>query len=235
VYSTVGVLGGMGPAATIDFLQRLAEFTPASKDQDHVPVVLYSDPSTPDRTAALRGQGPSPLPAMLTGIRFLDSAAVSCIAIPCNTAHAWYHELAAASATDILNIVTVTIQRLQQGFPKGTAVGVLSTDGTRRSELYSRPLRENGFAPRVPDGALMSDLVEPGISAVKAGNISLGRSLLREAARQLAEGGAEALVVACTDISVVIREGETIHSACIIDANSSLARAAIDRAAQQTD
>src|SRR5688572_33509583 len=91
----LGVLGGMGPLATVDFLAKLIEETGAERDEDHVPVVVYSVPQIPSRPAAILHGGASPLPAMLEGVRTLERAGATAIAIACNTAHYWHDALAA--------------------------------------------------------------------------------------------------------------------------------------------
>ncbi|MFI0220807.1 aspartate/glutamate racemase family protein [Streptomyces lydicus] len=88
----------MGPLATADFYRRLVERTPAAGDQGHLPVVMWADPGVPDRTAALLGKGPSPVPALVEGARWLQRAGVSCIAVPCNTAHAYVQGGGASAA-----------------------------------------------------------------------------------------------------------------------------------------
>ena len=93
----LGVLGGMGPLATADFLRKLVKKTPAGIDQEHIPVLLYGDCTIPDRTANIVGGGLSPLPKLLDGIRFLNESGAKVICIPCNSAHCWYEEMQAAS------------------------------------------------------------------------------------------------------------------------------------------
>ncbi|MDB5821420.1 MAG: aspartate racemase [Herminiimonas sp.] len=108
----IGILGGMGPLATVDLLRKIIEQTPVQRDQDHVPVVVWSVPQVPDRQQALRGDGASPLPAMLEGIAALNRAGVTRIAIACNTAHYWFDQLRAASAAPIFHIADVTLDAL---------------------------------------------------------------------------------------------------------------------------
>ena len=90
--SFLGVLGGMGPLATADFLRKLVRKSRADTDQEHIPVLLYGDCTTPDRTASIVAGGPSPLPQLLDGIRFLNRNGARAICIPCNSAHAWVEE-----------------------------------------------------------------------------------------------------------------------------------------------
>ena len=100
----LGVLGGMGPLATVDFLQKLIEETPATRDQEHVPVVAYSVPQMPERPPAIVGNGESPLPHMLEGVLTLKRAGAKAVAIACNTAHFWYDDLVRDGGLPILHI-----------------------------------------------------------------------------------------------------------------------------------
>ncbi len=231
MYATVGVLGGMGPEATVDLLTHLIRLTPAKRDQEHVPVIVYGDPRVPDRTDAIRGLGPSPLPSLLRGVRFLDQAGVCAIAIPCNTAHVWYEQLQRAISTPILHIADAAIARLETIAEDRLRVGILSTDGTRETGLYRERLVAADHEPVEPDDAEMLSLVSPGIAAVKAGDLGAGRTALSEAAHRLVGRGIDVLVVACTDISVVVRESEPVDDVPILDANTSLAHAIIRAAA----
>src|SRR5687768_12963046 len=100
----LGILGGMGPLAGAAFAARLVALTPAERDQDHVPALLCNDPRVPDRSSARLGQGEDPLEAMAAGVRLLERAGASLIAIPCNTAHLWYEQLAARTQVPLLHI-----------------------------------------------------------------------------------------------------------------------------------
>ncbi|HYF17995.1 MAG TPA: amino acid racemase, partial [Ramlibacter sp.] len=101
----LGVLGGMGPLAGATFMTRLTLLTPAERDQDHIPAVLWSDPRVPDRTAARLAGGEDPLPWLLRGIAGLEQAGCGAVVIPCNTAHGWYEEMREATMLPILHIV----------------------------------------------------------------------------------------------------------------------------------
>src|SRR5215210_2830189 len=123
----LGVLGGMGPMATADFFRKLIEETPAERDEDHVPVVVYSVPQIPDRVGAITHGTESPLPQMIAGIMALRKLEVGCVAIACNTAHHWYEELQRASGIPILHIADAACDELRK---RGSAprVGLLATE-----------------------------------------------------------------------------------------------------------
>lgn len=224
----LGVLGGMGPAATADFLARLARLTPADCDQDHVATIVYSDPRTPDRSEAILRHGPTPLPAMLQGIDFLNLAGCALIAIPCNTAHYWYDELAARSAAPVVHIVDATVDQVCTG-RSVTTVGVLATDGTIRSGIYHSRLRLRGMsvvdlADHADDGPVMR-----GIRAMKANLAVSARDLLLAAGEELVRRGAEAVIVACTDISAALAGVASVAGRPVVDAADCLALASLGR------
>lgn len=224
----LGVLGGMGPVATADFMLRLARLTPAARDQDHLPTVVYSDPQTPDRSDAILGRGPSPLPALLRGIEFLNRSGCALIAIPCNSAHHWYEQLAQRSAVPILHIADTAAQRLR-ATPEVRTVGVLATDGTIRSGIYQRQLAGAGIDSLDLAGLGDANPVMRGIRAMKAGQAEVARETLRTAGQQLAGLGAQALLVACTDVSAALAGVAELDGTPVLDASDCLAQASIDR------
>lgn len=224
----LGVLGGMGPAATADFLARLASLTPASCDQEHLATIVYSDPRTADRSDAILGHGPSPLPAMIRGVDFLNQAGCGLIAIPCNTAHHWYADLAARSRAPVLHIAAATIARLR-AHPGIDAVGLLATDGTVRAAIYHTRLQQRGIAVLDLADRSGANHVMRGIRAMKAGQADAAREDLVTAGSHLARQGAKALIVACTDISTALSGVTAIDGRPVVDASDCLALAALER------
>jgi aspartate racemase len=161
----IGVLGGMGPAATVDFLDQLVRLTPAHRDQDHLPVLAAFLTQVPDRSAAILGQGPDPLPALLEGIALLNQSGVDVIAIPCNSAHHWHAQLSARSNAPVLHIARACAQRLS--LPPGTPVLVLGTRGVQRSGLYVQALDGVGLTAVQADALGLQDTVDRCIAQVK--------------------------------------------------------------------
>ncbi len=195
----IGVLGGMGPLATVDFLHKLVTSTPAMRDQDHVPTVVWNVPQIPDRQKALAGLGPTPLPAMLEGIERLNAAGATRIIIPCNTAHIWFNDLQAASAAPILHIADATIAALPADSGK---VGLIATRGTLDAGLYQSRFQSNGIDFIVQSDSEIEDLFVPGCYAIKENDLRRGGVLLETGARRLIDRGAERLVLACTEVPI---------------------------------
>jgi len=226
VTRVLGVLGGMGPLASAEFMRRLTLLTPAERDQDHVPAVLWSDPRVPDRTAARLAGGEDPTPALIRGLRGLEAAGCGAVAIPCNTAHGWFDAMQAATRLPILHIVDAGAEELARlGVEDGT-VGVMGTAGTLAMRLYQDRLATRGYDCAVPSEAEMSRLVTPAIAAVKAGDVAGAYAPLAEAATLLASRGARAVVLGCTEIPLALAAGPALPFP-VCDTLDALARAAI--------
>lgn len=220
----VGVLGGMGPMATVDFLRKLVEATPATRDQEHVPVVVSSIPQVPDRTAAYRGEGESPLPALLASGRRLVAAGAGLVVLPCNTAHLWFDELQQALGLPMLHVADAALDALESLGDAPAAVGLLATDATLSAGLYVNRGRTR-VRWLLPTAEEVACCIEPGIAAVKAGRVDQGRELLRRAAQGLERRGARALVLGCTEIPLAL--GPQDSALPLVDATAALARAAV--------
>ncbi len=224
----LGVLGGMGPLASAQFMLRLTLLTPAERDQDHVPAVLWSDPRVPDRSAAWDGAGPDALPMLARGLRGLAAAGCGAVAIPCNTAHGWIDGMRAATALPILHIVDAAAADLRR---QGTApglVGVMGTAATLAMRLYQDRLAAAGWPCVEPTSREMAQLVLPAIAAVKANRVSDAYAPLAEAVLALRARGARAVVLGCTEIPLGIQAGP--HNALgvpLVDTIDALARASI--------
>ncbi len=222
----LGVLGGMGPLASAQFMLRLTLLTPAERDQDHVPAVLWSDPRVPDRTDARLHGGADPLPALLAGIRGLEQAGCGAIAIPCNTAHGWFEAMQTATPLPILHIVDAAADELLAMGITGGEIGIMGTAGTLAMQLYQQRLESRGFTCLVPDADVMDRLVTPGIALVKAAKLTEAYAPLAEAAVGLKQRGARAVVLGCTEIPLGIAAGPTLPFP-VVDTIDALARAAL--------
>lgn len=222
----LGVLGGMGPLAGATFMQRLTLLTPAERDQDHIPAVLWSDPRVPDRTAARLAGGEDPLPYLLRGIAGLEAAGCGAIAIPCNTAHGWFEAMQAATRLPILHIVHAAGDELLRLRVPAGPVGLMATTGTLAMRLYQDRLAERGYACIVPSEEEMTRIVMPAIGLVKANRVLESYAPLAEIARRLIQRGARGVVLGCTEIPLGIAAGPALPFP-VADTIDALARAAI--------
>lgn len=224
----LGVLGGMGPLASAQFMLRLTLLTPATRDQEHIPAVLWSDPRVPDRTRGKLAGGDDPLPWLLLGIDGLKRAGCGAIAIPCNTAHGWYEEMAAAAERPILHIVDAAATDLRRIGVTGGRIGVMGTAATLAMRLYQDRMGALGWDCITPDQAQMERLVTPAIAMVKANRVAEAYAPLAEVVNDLASRGSAAVVLGCTEIPLGILAGPADGlRAPVVDTIDALARAAI--------
>jgi aspartate racemase len=222
----LGVLGGMGPLASAHFMMRLTLLTPATRDQDHVPAVLWSDPRVPGRTGDHLKGGEDPLPWLVRGIEGLRRAGCRAIAIPCNTAHGWYDAMSNAAGVPILHIVDAAAQELRRLDIAPGRVGLMGTQATLAMRLYQDRLEALGWDCIVPTGEEMERLVNPAIALVKINRVAEAYPPLAEVVRKLAARGAISVVLGCTEIPLGIQAGPTPEIPTV-DTVDGLARAAI--------
>lgn len=224
---TVGILGGMGPAATVDLFNRIVVATPARQDQDHIPIVIFNDPAIPDRSRAILEDGEDPLPRMAEGIARLVSLGVDLIAIPCNTAHHYLPELQASTPVPILDMIALSAQVCSRlnGVKR---VGIMATAGTLAVGLYQRQLQSYGLACVEPDeentAVMMSAIYGDG--GIKSGSATrTARTKLLGVGESLIGNGADALILGCTEIPLVMRDGDL--PVPIVASNQVLAEAVV--------
>lgn len=225
----MGVLGGMGPAATADFMAKFTALTPVAREADHLRLAVWSDPHIPDRTAALLGRGPSPVPEMLDGIRRLESIGATVVAIPCNTAHAFVPELRRETSIEILDMVDLTMRQIKLDYPSATNVGVISTAGTRKAGLYAAACAAHGLTALEVDEPEFAELATAAIDMVKKGQtLDLAARYVARIAQHLRDRGADAVVAGCSEIPLVSQFAELVVP--IVDATECLALGAINHA-----
>ena len=220
----LGVLGGMGPAATVDFLSKIISLTESPNDQGHLPVVAMIDPRIPDRSAAIRGEGPSPEPKLISLIKTLEGAGASAIVIPCNTSHYWYDVMSAATTVPILSMIVATVEGIRATVPVGASVGIMATEGTIGAQIYQKPLLAAGYVPQVLDIDRRTRFVEGGIRRVKAGDMAQGLTLLESALAEFIAEGCTHVILGCTEVSLAFAETLNRTKITLHDSNLILAR-----------
>jgi aspartate racemase len=193
---TVGVIGGMGPGATAQFLQCVVDATEAGRDQDHLHLLSESDPAIPDRTLALVGDGPSPLGALVRVARRLEQMGADLLVMPCNTAHAYAAEIARSVGIPLVSLVAETAAYLAALNPRPARAGVLATTGTVASGVYQAALGAVGIETIVPTDREQEQVMAAvyGLKGGEPGQPAVGRALAR-----LFERGAEVIVLGCTE------------------------------------
>lgn len=206
----IGIIGGMGPEAGIALLAKVVAAERVTRDQDHLPALLDSDPTIPDRTAYLKGEGPDPLPAMLASGLRLAAGGVTVAGIGCMTAHAFIDRLRPALPYRLLSAFEELARAVAIGYPGLRRLGILATSGSRAAGIYERNLP--GYECLWPSVAEQEGLVMEAVygpRGIKAGDRGEEpRRLLAQAAASLAASGAELIVAGCTEIPLVLRQAD---------------------------
>ncbi len=233
-YKTIGILGGMGPEATLDCFGKIIKNTPAKTDQDHLRVVIDSNPAIPDRIAAIVGDGESPVPALIAECRVLEKAGADFIIIPCVTVHVFLSEIQAQSQLPILSIIDAVAEAVRREIPEAGTVGLLGTIATIKSGLFQKRLAEEKINTLLPDSAAQEKIIDA-IKDIKDIRSSRTRTEITtdliEAARSLIDkkpDGARAIIAGCTEIPLAL--GQEHLPVPYFDSLTILARAAIRRA-----
>ncbi|MBP5192896.1 MAG: amino acid racemase [Eubacterium sp.] len=202
----LGVLGGLGPQATVYFSDMVVRYTEASRDQEHIPMIILNDTEIPDRTDFILGvSDESPLPKMISDAKLLESAGCSFIVIPCNTAHFFYDEIEKNVSVPIINIIDETVRHCVESTPGIKAIGLLATEGTVQSGAYKKYTDKYGLELMVPEEEDEKKLMSIIYDQVKAGK-SADIFDFSRIVSNLKRRGADVVVLGCTELSIINRE-----------------------------
>ena len=223
----LGVIGGLGPLASADFYRKITDLTPAKTDRDHVSLALLSLPNLPDRSTAILSGSDALLTPLLDAVAMLNALGVERIAMPCNTAHHWYEQLSAKSDAEIVHIVESVVDDLRQKAAHASAA-ILATPGTLASGFYQEQLLSAGYEIRMPNQVWFQESVDSAINLVKAGNVATAAKALDTAIKACCEKGADAVILACTELSVLTGAIQN-RPPILVDSNAALAKACLRR------
>lgn len=198
----VGILGGMGPGATVLLMQKVIAAVPASDDADHIPLLVDQNPQVPSRIARLiDGTGPDPLPVLLDMAQRLQAAGAEALAMPCNTAHHYSAQIAASVDVPFLDMVALSVVEARDRAGPGGNVGILASPAVAKIGLFDKALAAAGLTPLYPSdqAALLA-----AIRQIKAeGPVALAQSTLNAASVELLAAGAKVQLIACTEFSLI--------------------------------
>lgn len=229
-HEVLGILGGLGPMATVYFYEMITSHTKATCDQEHIDIIINSRATTPDRTDFIIGKSKNnPLEIMLADSMRLKEYGVTLLAIPCNTAHYFYDMLTDAIDIPFLNIMEETARYLsQKGVKKA---GVLATEGTVSTKTYNKYLEKFGIECVVPDSEGQRKINEIIYNEIKNGKRA-DMKKFDEVACKLFESGAERIILGCTELSL-IKKNEALGP-LFVDSLEVLAKRAIEASGKES-
>ncbi len=197
---TIGIIGGMGPLATVHLYERIVLRTKALKDQDHIRVLIDSNTNIPDRTKAIISDGEDPTVELIKSAKILESGGADFLIMPCNTAHYFINTIQEAVNIPFVNMVEETVKYTAEKYGRDTVVGILATDGTIKSKIYENYYAKFGIKTVVPEKS-QADVMKFIYDVIKKGNYNEGTSLMFSAVEELKKMEATAFLLGCTELS----------------------------------
>ena len=197
---TIGIIGGMGPLATVDLYKRIVLRTAALKDQDHIHVLIDSNTNIPDRTKAIIADGENPTKELIKSAKILEKAGADFLIMPCNTAHYFIDKIKESVEIPFINMLEETVKYTYASFGKDTVVGIMATDGTIKSKIYEDYYNKLGIKTVIPEKT-QDKIMKFIYDIIKKGKYDEGTELFFECVEELKEKGAEAFLLGCTELS----------------------------------
>jgi aspartate racemase len=215
----IGILGGMGTQAGLDFCNKLAMLNRGKSDQEYPLFMLYNKSNIPGRPESIGVQTKelslipkSPkniikynkvLKSLLIGCRSLEKSGCKFIVIPCNTAHYWYDDLQKKINIPIINMPREVFKHTQKKCAKNSKIGLLATEGTLKTKIYDR-LFEKNFKLIKPTDVLQKNSVNKTIKYVKMGNVKLAEKSIRKSINYLLKMKCKKIILGCTELPIAI-------------------------------
>ena len=225
-YKVIGMLGGMGPLATIDLFDKIVRLTKADADQEHLPIVIVNWPQVPDRTEAILKGGEDPTDTLLMVAAKLKAAGADFMIVPCNNSHVFLKRVNDRLPLPLLSMIDITADRLKEDGVK--VAGILATSGTLAAGLYKDALIARGIEPLEPHEKEQAAVMHVIYDVIKAGRFNYDPKPIKEVISALQERGATRLILGCTELPLAVRKFDL--SGPFIDPTLELAKAAVREA-----
>ena len=205
---TAGIIGGMGPLSTMELMKKIYFLTKVEKEQEHLRLLVDNRPQIPDRTAYILGQGPSPLPMLRESARLLQQAGVDFLAMACNTAHYFYHDISSSISIPFLNMLQLAGHEIVQQMGLGEIIAVLTTSGARTCRLYEPYL--TGYtliypSPEIQETCLMEAVY--GRGGIKSDTVSVqNKNKISKAIDEVVQQHPAMIIAGCTEIELALKQ-----------------------------
>ena len=222
---TLGIIGGMGPLATIDLYEKITINTRAEKDQDHIHIIIDSYPQIEDRTAYILHGGKNPKDKLIESAKRLESAGADALIMPCNTAHFFAKNIEKEVNIPLIHIVKSTAEAIKNKYPKANNIGLIATTGTLKSGVYADILKDYGYNIIELNEIIENNIMDCIYKGVKAGKTEEYVPLFQKCVDEITDMGADVLIAGCTEIPILVPYVKA--KVPFVDATLELALAAI--------
>ena len=205
----VGIVGGVGPESSNKFCEFLIKYKYAQSDQENLTFLHYCNPKIPDRTDFIFGLGPNPTQELIKSCNLLKKAGADFLVIPCNTAHYFLPEIQKNVEIPILDMTKLLVKEVLEKYPPINKIGILATTGSIKTNIYQNYFDGMGVETILPSEEDQEHLVMGAVygnDGIKAGKKRLPKKKLTKIADKLIERGAQAIVLGCTEIPLVLNQ-----------------------------
>ena len=221
----IGIIGGMGPLATIDLYEKITINTRAEKDQDHIHIIIDSYPQIEDRTAYILHGGKNPKDKLIESAKRLEIAGADALIMPCNTAHFFAKDIEKEVNIPLIHIVKSTAEAIKNKYPKANNIGLIATTGTLKSGVYADILKDYGYNIIELNEIIENNIMDCIYKGVKAGKTEEYVPLFQKCVDEITDMGADVLIAGCTEIPILVPYVKA--KVPFVDATLELALAAI--------
>jgi aspartate racemase len=233
MFKKLGIIGGMGPEATVYLFSKIIELTHASIDQEHIPIIIDNNTQIPDRTGYIVNQGESPLEELLKTAVRLQKMGSEILAMPCNTAHYFYSEINEVIDIPFINMIEISVDYIHRNFGGNIDVGLLATEGVYASGIYDKACKKYSIKIIKPDEGQEKSLMEI-IYAIKRGSKTDFSDILLKILKEYKNKGIEVIILGCTELPIlfsklIFNEEIKFLNQEYIDTTELLAKAIIDQ------
>lgn len=225
VQKAVGVIGGLGPRATVEFMRRILDITPARQERDHLRLIVDSNPKVPDINAAALDLGPSAAPDLIASALRLQKSGADFVVMVCNAAHIYQSDIIQALSIPFVSMIDEAVSAIKTHHPHCKRVGILATDGCLRTQIYQRGLEQHQLVPILLNEPQLAKFMVT-IRAIKAGEIGeQSKAGLLDSVSELVALKAEIVILACSEIGLVDLDGDA--EVPLLDPSHALADASV--------
>ena len=221
----IGIIGGMGPLATIDLYEKITINTRAEKDQDHIHIIIDSYPQIEDRTAYILHGGKNPKDKLIESAKRLEIAGADALIMPCNTAHFFAKDIEKEVNIPLIHIVKSTAEAIKNKYPKANNIGLIATTGTLKTGVYADILKDYGYNIIELNEIIENNIMDCIYKGVKAGKTEEYVPLFQKCVDEITDMGADVLIAGCTEIPILVPYVKA--KVPFVDATLELALAAI--------
>ncbi|MBX2884966.1 MAG: amino acid racemase [Granulosicoccus sp.] len=225
---TVGIIGGLGPAATFDFCQRIVRLTPVEVEQDHLRLLVDNNPKAPDRNRAIAGLGPTPDNAFAESAKRLEQAGADFLVMPCNTAHAFADAITGAVSIPFVHIIDEAVARVAASSGYDSVIGLMAADGCVRAELYQSRLIATGRQCLLLESEEQKQFMHNIYRIKQSGVCAEVKSEMKSLAQALQNRGVDTIIAGCTEVPLAL--GQSDIQVPLFDSTEWLAKIVIDYA-----